>query len=94
MDVKSFFKTIPYDIEEAAMIDGASKMTILFKIIFPLALPGIASVSIFCFIISWTEYMFASIMISGDDLKTLPVGLQVLLGNIKLTGDFYWLGRL
>ena len=90
--LKAFFKTIPYDIEEAAMIDGASKMTILFKIIFPLALPGIASVSIFCFIISWTEYMFASIMISGDDLKTLPVGLASIVGQYQIDGGFLLAG--
>ena len=90
--LKAFFKTIPYDIEEAAMIDGASKMTILFKIIFPLALPGIASVSIFCFIISWTEYMFASIMISGDDLKTLPVGLASIVGQYQIDWGFLLAG--
>ena len=90
--LKAFFKTIPYDIEEAAMIDGASKMTILLKIIFPLALPGIASVSIFCFIISWTEYMFASIMISGDDLKTLPVGLASIVGQYQIDWGFLLAG--
>ena len=90
--LKAFFKTIPYDIEEAAMIDGASKMTILFKIIFPLALPGIASVSIFCFIISWTEYMFASIMISGDDLKTLPVGLASIVEQYQIDWGFLLAG--
>ena len=90
--LKAFFKTIPYDIEEAAMIDGASKMTILFKIIFPLALPGIASVSIFCFIISWTEYMFASIMIRGDDLKTLPVGLASIVGQYQIDWGFLLAG--
>tara|TARA_B100000900_G_scaffold47272_1_gene35104 strand:+ start:1227 stop:2054 length:828 start_codon:yes stop_codon:yes gene_type:complete len=90
--LKAFFKTIPYDIEEAAMIDGASKITILFKIIFPLALPGIASVSIFCFIISWTEYMFASIMISGDDLKTLPVGLASIVGQYQIDWGFLLAG--
>ena len=90
--LKAFFKTIPYDIEEAAMIDGASKMTILFKIIFPLALPCIASVSIFCFIISWTEYMFASIMISGDDLKTLPVGLASIVGQYQIDWGFLLAG--
>ena len=73
------------------MIDGASKMTILFKIIFPLALPGIASVSILFY------YFLDGIYVrinydKGDDLKHYLSGLQALLGNIKLTGDFCWLG--
>ena len=90
--LKAFFKTIPNEIEEAASIDGASKIIILTKIILPLALPGIASVSIFCFIISWTEYMFASIMISGNDLKTLPVGLASIVGQYQIDWGFLLAG--
>ena len=90
--LKAFFKTIPNEIEEAASIDGASKIIILSKIILPLALPGIASVSIFCFIISWTEYMFASIMISGNDLKTLPVGLASIVGQYQIDWGFLLAG--
>jgi ABC-type glycerol-3-phosphate transport system permease component len=90
--LKAFFKKIPPDIEEAAMIDGASRLTVLYKIIFPLALPGIASVSIFCFIISWTEYMFASIMINGNDLKTLPVGLASIVGQYQIDWGFLLAG--
>tara|TARA_B110000483_G_C18152827_1_gene526166 strand:+ start:752 stop:1576 length:825 start_codon:yes stop_codon:yes gene_type:complete len=90
--LKAFFKTIPSEIEEAAAIDGASRITILFQIIFPLALPGIASVSIFCFIISWTEYMFASIMINSNDLKTLPVGLASIVGQYQIDWGFLLAG--
>ena len=83
---------IPNEIEEAAYIDGASKLRILFSIILPLAAPGIASIAIFCFVISWTEFMFASILISGDDLKTLPVGLASIVGQYQIDWGFLLAG--
>ena len=90
--LKAFFKMIPNEIEEAAYIDGASKLRILFSIILPLAAPGIASIAIFCFVISWTEFMFASILISGDDLKTLPVGLASIVGQYQIDWGFLLAG--
>ena len=86
--LKAFFKLIPNEIEEAAYIDGASRYTVFSRIIVPVASPGIASVAIFCFIISWTEYLFASILISGDDLKTLPVGLAGIVGQYQIDWGF------
>ena len=82
--LKAFFRMIPNEIEEAAYIDGASRLKILFYIVLPLASPGIASIAIFCFVISWTEYMFASILISGDDLRTMPVGLASIVGQYQI----------
>ena len=90
--LKAFFKMIPNEIEEAAYIDGASRYIVISKIIIPLAAPGIASVSIFCFIISWTEYLFASILISGDNLKTLPVGLAGIVGQYQIDWGFLLAG--
>ena len=90
--LKAFFRMIPNEIEEAAYIDGASRLKILFSIILPLAAPGIASIAIFCFVISWTEYMFASILISGDDLKTLPVGLASIVGQYQIDWGFLLAG--
>ena len=92
--LKAFFKLIPNEIEEAAYIDGASRYIVITKIIVPLAAPGIASVSIFCFIISWTEYLFASILISGDDLKTLPVGLAGIVGQYQIDWGFLLSGAV
>ena len=92
--LKAFFKLIPNEIEEAAYIDGASRFNIIFKIIIPLAAPGIASVAIFCFIISWTEYLFASILISGDNLKTLPVGLAGIVGQYQIDWGFLLSGAV
>ena len=90
--LKAFFKMIPIEVEEAAYIDGASRLRILFSIIIPLAAPGIASIAIFCFIISWTEYMFASVLISGDDLRTLPVGLAAIVGQYQIDWGFLLAG--
>ena len=82
------------EIEEAAYIDGASRYIVISKIVVPLAAPGIASVSIFCFIISWTEYLFASILISGDNLKTLPVGLAGIVGQYQIDWGFLLSGAV
>ena len=90
--LKAFFKMIPNEIEEAAYIDGASRLRILCSIILPLAAPGIASIAIFCFIISWTEYMFASILISGDGLRTMPVGLASIVGQYQIDWGFLLAG--
>ena len=86
--LKAFFKLIPNEIEEAAYIDGASRYIVISRIIVPLAAPGIASVSIFCFIISWTEYLFASILISGDDecMSGDSFESDIDLNNVKVIG--------
>ncbi|NPV51981.1 MAG: carbohydrate ABC transporter permease [Firmicutes bacterium] len=73
--LRSFFRTIPQEIEEAATIDGAGRLRVLFSIFFPLAAPGIGTVAIYTFLTSWTEYLFANILIVDDLKKTLPVGL-------------------
>lgn len=74
----SFFKTIPIELEEAASIDGASKVTIFLKITFPLAASGIVTVAVYSFIIAWGEYMFASILLSSSGNRTAPLGLATL----------------
>lgn len=77
----SFFKTIPIEIEEAAKVDGASNFFVFRMIILPLALPGIATSAIFCFNLSWREFLYAFVIISRDNLKTLPVGLYGFIGG-------------
>ena len=73
--LRSFFQSIPIDLEHAAMTDGASRPQAVWYVIVPLALPGVIAVSIFTFIVAWNDYIFTFILISTDDLKTLPVGL-------------------
>jgi ABC-type glycerol-3-phosphate transport system permease component len=76
--LRSFFQSIPLDLEEAAMIDGASRPVAVARIIVPLALPGVIAVAIFTFVVAWNDYLFARVLIGTDTLKTLPVGIQDL----------------
>lgn len=82
--MRAFFAAIPVELEEAALIDGASRLTILARIMVPLAAPGIASVAIFAFIASWTEYLFASVLILSDANRTLPVGFAGIIGQYQI----------
>lgn len=70
----SFFEAIPEDMEEAALVDGANRAQSLFKIVLPLAAPGIASTGILSFLFSWNEFMFA-LVLSGNKTRTLPIGV-------------------
>lgn len=74
--LKGFFDTIPYDLEEAAIVDGASPFGAYWRIALPLALPGIAVVAFFNFMTAWNEFMLALTFMSGETSKTLPVGLR------------------
>ena len=74
----SYFKTIPVELDEAARVDGASSFMIFRKIILPLTVPGIAAVAIFVLLNGWNEYMYSSVLISKDSLKTLTVGIVAL----------------
>lgn len=87
--LRSYFDTIPKDIEEAATMDGLNRFQIIIRIIIPLALSGIVSVLVYCFMVAWNDYLFASIFISTPSLFTLPVGLN----NLFSTPDYVW-GRM
>ena len=87
--LKSYFDTIPKDLEEAGMIDGLNRIQIIFRIIIPLSLAGIASVFIYCFMIAWNDYLFAVVFISSPEYFTLPIGLNALFN----TPDYIW-GRM
>ncbi len=82
--LQAFFKSVPYELEEAAALDGAGRLRILLRIVLPLTVPGIASIAIYAFITSWTEYMFASILIISDANRTLPVGLAGIIGQYQV----------
>jgi multiple sugar transport system permease protein len=70
-----YFKTIPFELEECALIDGASRWQILTKIVLPLAIPGLISAFIFCFTLCWNEFIYALTFISNADNKTVPVAI-------------------
>lgn len=76
--LRTFFQSIPVEIEEAAMIDGASRFQAVVRVILPLALPGVVATGIFTFILAWNDYIFARVLLSADELKTLPVGIADL----------------
>lgn len=82
--LQAFFRTIPLELEEAAALDGANRLQTMVLIMLPLAAPGVASVAIFAFIMAWTEYMFASVLILSDAKRTLPVGLAGIIGQYQI----------
>lgn len=71
----SYFKAIPIELEEAAIIDGASRVGILFRITLPLSMPGIVAVLVYAFITTWNEFIFALCFATDSTVKTLPIGL-------------------
>ena len=80
----SFFKKIPKEIEEAALVDGASELQTFYKINLPLCVPGILSTGIMAFIFSWNEYLLSSVLISKDTMKTLTVGLANFISSTEI----------
>ena len=82
--MRSFLASVPKEIEEAAIIDGAPPRVVLLRILAPLIAPGIASVAIFTFIASWTEYLFASVLIVSDAKRTVPVGFAGIIGQYQI----------
>ena len=85
-----YFRTIPYELEECALIDGATRWQILTKIILPLAVPGLISAGIFAFTLSWNEFIYALTFVSSSEVKTVPVGVVTEL----VEGDVYHWGAL
>lgn len=86
----SYFRSIPFELEECALIDGATRWQILIKIVLPLAVPGLISAGIFAFTLSWNEFIYALTFISSSENKTVPVGVVTEL----VEGDVYHWGPL
>lgn len=86
----AYFKSIPYELEECALIDGASRPQILVKIVLPLSTPGIISAGIFAFTLCWNEFIYALTFISSSENKTVPVAVLSEL----VDGDIYHWGSL
>jgi multiple sugar transport system permease protein len=85
-----YFKTIPFELEECALIDGASRWQILMKIVLPLAVPGLISAFIFCFTLCWNEFIYALTFLTSVQNKTVPVAIV----NEFVDGDVYHWGSL
>jgi multiple sugar transport system permease protein len=85
-----YFKSIPFELEECALIDGATRLQILRRIVLPLAVPGLISAGIFAFTLSWNEFIYALTFISSSEVKTVPIGVVTEL----VEGDVYHWGSL
>ncbi len=85
-----YFRSIPYELEECALIDGATRWQILTRIVLPLAVPGLISAGIFAFTLSWNEFIYALTFVSSSEVKTVPVGVVTEL----VEGDVYHWGAL
>lgn len=84
--LRSYLKTIPVSIEEAAMMDGASRLRILLKITIPLAMPTIVSTGLYVFMIAWNEFLFALLFLTANrDLWTVSLGLSQLSNGIEVS---------
>ncbi len=85
-----YFKSIPKELEESALIDGSSRIGAMVRIVLPLALPGILSAGIFAFTLSWNEFIYALVFITTTPMKTVPLGVV----NELIRGDVFFWGEL
>ena len=70
---RSYFETVPYELEEAGRVDGLSRMGIIFRIMTPLSIPGLISVFVYAFMIAWNDVLFASIFLDSPDKLTITI---------------------
>jgi alpha-ketoglutarate-dependent 2,4-dichlorophenoxyacetate dioxygenase len=84
-----FFKALPDELEEAALIDGAGRVTAFVRVLLPLAAPGLVASAIFAFTLSWNEFLYALVFIQDETATTVPVGL-----NLLIYGDVFHWGQL
>ncbi len=84
-----FFKALPDELEEAALIDGAGRVTAFLRVLLPLAAPGLVASAIFAFTLSWNEFLYALVFIQDETATTVPVGL-----NLLIYGDVFHWGQL
>lgn len=80
--LRGFFSDIPRELEEAAIIDGCSKMGALYHVLLPIASPGIIAAAVFAFVFSWNEYLFPLVLINTEIAKTLPLGVAGFMGHL------------
>jgi multiple sugar transport system permease protein len=79
-----FFRSIPCEIDEAAIVDGASRLTVFLRVILPLARPGLAAVALFTFLISWNAYVWALVLTTDPSMYVLSVGIANMVGEYRV----------
>jgi arabinogalactan oligomer/maltooligosaccharide transport system permease protein len=92
--MKGYYDTIPYSLEEAAHIDGAGQFYTFYKIILPLALPALAITALFSFMTAWSEYLVAAVLLQDQELYTLPIGLKRFTSNMEVAWGLYSAGAV
>jgi multiple sugar transport system permease protein len=85
-----YFRTIPIELEQAALVDGATRWQAMWRVVLPLALPGVLSAGIFCFTLGWNEFLYALVFMGSGQMKTVPVGVVSDL----IRADVYFWGAL
>lgn len=76
-----YFNTLPRELDEAVKVDGAGPMTALWRILVPISVPGLVSVGIYTFMIAWNEFLFALTLTRTENMRTVPIGIQLLMGQ-------------
>jgi len=79
-----YFNAIPRELDQAAAIDGCSRLGVLFRIIYPIAIPGMVVAGFFAFVVSWGDYLFVSILSQSKETQTLPIGLQTFMSSLQV----------
>lgn len=77
----AYFNTLPRELDESVKVDGASSWTALWRILVPISVPGMVAVGVYTFMISWNEYLFALTLTRTDNMRTVPIGIQLLMGQ-------------
>jgi len=77
----AYFNTLPRELDESVKVDGASSWTALWRVLVPISVPGMVAVGVYTFKISWNEYLFALTLTRTDDMRTVPIGIQLLMGQ-------------
>jgi len=79
-----YFNAIPKELDQAALIDGCSRLGVLFRVIYPTALPGLVVAGFFAFVVSWGDYLFVSILSQSENTQTLPIALQSFMNSLQV----------
>lgn len=77
----SYFDSIPLDLEEAAMVDGCTRLGSLWRVLVPLTIPGLVATGVYSFLLSWNEFLFAITLTQSEGMRTVPVGIALLMGE-------------
>lgn len=79
-----YFNGIPRELDQAALLDGCSRLGALFRVVMPIAVPGLVVAGFFSFTVSWSDYLFVSVLSQGSATATLPIGLQTFLSSLQV----------